>query len=53
MKNRAKPLSGFLRETIMKKFVLALLTIAVLSGAVLVTHTGSAAALVKCHHWPC
>jgi hypothetical protein len=33
-----------LRETVMKKFILALLTIAALSGAVLLAHSSSAAA---------
>jgi hypothetical protein len=37
MENRAKPSLGFLRETIVKKFLLAMLTIAALSGAVVVT----------------
>jgi hypothetical protein len=44
MENRAKPSCGFLRETIVKKFFLAMLTIAALSGAVLVTHSSPAAA---------
>jgi hypothetical protein len=44
VENRAKPSWGFLRETIVKKFLLATLTIAVLSGAVLVTHSSPAAA---------
>jgi hypothetical protein len=43
MKNIAKPTSGFLRETV-AKFLLAILTIAALSGAVLVTHSSPAAA---------
>jgi hypothetical protein len=44
MKNIAKPTSGFLRETVAKKFLVAILTIAALSGAVLVTHSSPAAA---------
>jgi hypothetical protein len=44
MKNIAKPTSGFLGETVTKKFLLAILTIAALSGAVLVTHSSLAAA---------
>jgi hypothetical protein len=44
MKNIAKPTSGFLGETVTKKFLLAILTIAALSGAVLVTHSSPAAA---------
>jgi hypothetical protein len=44
MKIIAKPTSGFLRETVMKKFLLAILTIAALSGAVLVPHSSPAAA---------
>jgi hypothetical protein len=44
MENLAKPSLGFLRETIVKKFILAMLTIAALSGAVLVTHSSPAAA---------
>ena len=43
MKNRAKPL-GFFRQIGMKKFLFAILTIAALSGAVLVTHSSPAAA---------
>jgi len=43
MKNLAKP-SRFSRQTGMKKFVLAILTIATLSGAALVVHSGPAAA---------
>ncbi len=42
MENLAKPTSGFL--TVMGKFLLAILTIAALSGAVLVTHSSPAAA---------
>jgi hypothetical protein len=44
VENRAKPSWGFLRETIVKKFLLATLMIAALSGAVLVTHSSPAAA---------
>ena len=44
MENLAKPLWGILKETIVKKFLLAMLTIATLSGAVLVIHSGPAAA---------
>ena len=44
MENRAKPPSGFFRQTDMKKFLLAILTIAALSGAVFVTHSSPAAA---------
>ena len=44
MENRAKPPLGFLRKTVMKKFLLGMLTIAALSGAVLVTHSSPAAA---------
>jgi hypothetical protein len=43
MERLAKPSLGFLRETIMKKFLVAVLTIAALSGAVLVTHSSPAA----------
>ena len=48
MKNLAKP-SRFSRQTGMKKFVLAILTIATLSGAVLVTHSSPSVA----HPWWC
>jgi hypothetical protein len=48
MKNIAKPTSGFLRKTVTKKFLLALLTIAALSGAVLVTHSSPAVASRPC-----
>ncbi|HEY2530491.1 MAG TPA: hypothetical protein VGJ20_21590 [Xanthobacteraceae bacterium] len=44
MEKRAKPSSGFLSETIVKKFLVAMLTIAVLSGAVLVSHSSPSAA---------
>jgi hypothetical protein len=44
MENLAKPSSGFFRHAGMKKFLLAILTIAALSGAVLVTHSSPAAA---------
>ena len=44
MKNLAKPSLSFFRQAGMKKFLLALLTIAALSGAVLVTHSNPAAA---------
>jgi hypothetical protein len=43
MKNLAKP-SAFLRKTGMKKFLLAILTIAAVSGTVLVTQSNPAAA---------
>ena len=49
MENRTKPALGFFRETVMKKLLLALLMIAALSGAVLVIHSGPAAA----HPWWC
>ena len=48
MENSAKPAPGFLRETVVKKFLLAILTIAALSGAVLVTHSSPAAASRPC-----
>jgi hypothetical protein len=48
MENLAKPWLGFFRHAGMKKFLLALLTIAALSGAVLVTHSSPAAALFQC-----
>lgn len=44
MENRARPSSDFLSETIVRKFFVAMLTIAVLSGAVLVTHSRPSAA---------
>jgi hypothetical protein len=44
MENRAKPSFGFFRPTGMKKFLLAIPTIAALSGAFLVTHSSPAAA---------
>jgi len=37
MENLAKPSLGFFRQTSLKRFLLALLTIAALSGAVLLT----------------
>ena len=40
---------GFSRETIVKKFLVAMLTIAALSGAVLVTHSSPAAAVPGGH----
>ena len=40
----AKPSVGFLSEAIVKKFLVAMLTIAALSGAVLVNNSGPAAA---------
>jgi len=48
MKNLAKPSLSFFRQAGMKKFLLAILTIAVLSGAVLVTHSRPAAAYWWC-----
>jgi hypothetical protein len=48
MENRAKRSLGFLGETIVKKFLLAMLTIAALSGAVVVTHSSPAAAWRAC-----
>jgi hypothetical protein len=44
MENLAKPSLGFFSQMGMKKFLLAILTIAALSGAVLVTHSSPAAA---------
>ena len=44
MENLAKPSLGFFRQTSLKRFLLALLTIAALSGAVLLTHSSPAAA---------
>jgi hypothetical protein len=44
MEKLAKPSLGFLSEAIVKKFLVAMLTIAALSGAVLVTNSGPAAA---------
>jgi hypothetical protein len=46
MEKLAKPSLGFLSET-MKKFLVAILTVAALSGAVLATHSGPAAARDK------
>ncbi len=48
MENLAKPLFGFFRQTGMKRFLLATLTIAALSGAILVTHSSPAAASRPC-----
>ena len=47
MEKQAKLSLNFLRETIVKRFLFALLTIAALSGAILVTHSGPAAARDK------
>jgi len=44
MENLAKPSLGFFRKIGMKKFLLAILTVAALSGAVLATHSSPAAA---------
>jgi hypothetical protein len=44
MEYLAKPSLGFFRQTGIKKFLLAILTIAALSGAALVTHSSPAAA---------
>jgi hypothetical protein len=44
MQNLAKPPLVFFRPTGMKKFLLAILTIAALSGAFLMTHSNPAAA---------
>jgi hypothetical protein len=44
MENLAKPTSGLLSRTVVKKFLFAILSIAALSGAVLVTHSSPAAA---------
>jgi hypothetical protein len=44
MEKLTKPSLGFLRETIMKKFLVAMLTIAALSGAVLLTHSSPSSA---------
>jgi len=44
MEKLAKASLGFLRETIVKRFLFAVLTIAALSGAVLVTHLSPSAA---------
>jgi hypothetical protein len=49
MEYRANPALGLFRKTGMKKFFLALLTVAALSGAVLATHSSPAAA----HLWYC
>jgi hypothetical protein len=48
MKNRAKPSFGFFRQKGMKKFFLAVLTIAALSGAILVTHSSPSVAYWWC-----
>ena len=47
MDKPAKTSLSFLRETIVKRFLFAMLTLAALSGAVLVTHSGPAAARDK------
>ena len=44
MEKLAKPSLGFLSETIVKKFLVAMLTVAALSGAVLVTQSSPSAA---------
>jgi hypothetical protein len=44
MQNLAKPSLVFFKQTSRKKFFLAILTIAALSGAVLATHSSPAAA---------
>ena len=44
MENLAKPPFGFFRQTSLKRFLFALLAIAALSGAFLVTHSSPAAA---------
>jgi hypothetical protein len=49
MEYLAKRSLGFFRQTGMKKFLLAILTIAALSGAVLVTHSSPSVA----HPWWC
>jgi hypothetical protein len=49
MERVAKPSLDFFRQTGMKKFLLAILTIAALSGAVLVTHSRPSVA----HPWWC
>ena len=51
MENLAKPTSGFLSRTVVKKFLLAILTIAAMSGAVIVTHSSPAAACGRAC-WP-
>jgi hypothetical protein len=48
MKNLAKPSLGFFRQTSTKKFLFAVLMIAALSGAVLVTHSSPGAASRPC-----
>jgi hypothetical protein len=48
MENLAKPSLGCFRPTVMKKFVFAILTIAALSGAALVTHSSPSVAQ-ECH----
>jgi hypothetical protein len=53
MQNLTKPSSGFFRPTGMKKFLLAILTIAALSGADLLTHSIPAVAHIKCIKKPC
>ncbi len=49
MEDLAKPSLGFFRQTGRKKFLLAIVTIAALSGAVLVSHSSPTAA----HPWWC
>jgi len=44
MENLAKPSSGFFRQTIVRKLCLAILTVAALSGVLLVTHSSPTAA---------
>jgi hypothetical protein len=44
MEKLAKPSLAFLSETIVKKFLVAMLTVAALSGAVLVTQSSLSAA---------
>ena len=44
MEKLAESSLGFLSEAIVKKFLVAMLTIAALSGAVLVTHSSPSAA---------
>jgi hypothetical protein len=43
MENKAGPSLGFFEKSVTKKFLLAILTIAALSGAVLVTQSSPAA----------
>ena len=53
MQNLAKPPFGFFKQMGMKKFLLALLTVAALSGALLATHSSPAVAHIKCIKKPC